>query len=443
MRDGCQKIIAAPRWLIQPCALQQGVIVKIHSESDPGAGRVIQLLIGILCMVMIANLQYGWNLFVDPMSKAQGWSRAAIGGAFSFFVLAETWLVPVESWFVDRFGPRYVVMAGGILVALAWSLNAAAHTLPMLYAGAIIGGIGAGAVYGTCVGNAVKWFVGRRGLATGLTAAGFGAGAAATVVPIQDAIAAHGYQAAFLWFGLGQGLVILIASQFLRAPAADLKPMAVVNNPQSGRDYAPAEVLKTPIFWLLYLMFTLVAAGGLIVTAQFASIAADFGVAKSHINLLGMAGTVLTVALRVDNVLNGLARPFFGWVSDRIGREQTMFIAFLLDAVAIWSLAQYGHDPLMFVICSGAIYFTWGEIYSLFPATCTDAYGRKYAATNAGMLYTAKGTASLLVPFSAYIAAKGDWHTVFWLGAIANVIVALLAVLVLRPLRMAHKLRQA
>ena len=418
-------------------------MVNNHTENEAGKGRVTQLLIGILCMVMIANLQYGWNLFVDPMSKAQGWSRAAIGGAFSVFVLAETWLVPVESWFVDRFGPRFVVMAGGILVALAWSLNAMAHTIPMLYAGAIVGGIGAGAVYGTCVGNAVKWFVGRRGLATGLTAAGFGAGAAATVVPIQDAIAAHGYQAAFLWFSLGQGLVILIASQFLRAPSADLTPMAVVNNPQTGRDYAPAEVLKTPIFWLLYVMFTLVAAGGLIVTAQFASIAADFGVAKSHLSLLGIAGTVLTVALRVDNVLNGLARPFFGWVSDKIGREQTMFIAFSLGAVAIWSLAQYGHDPVMFVICSGAIYFTWGEIYSLFPATCTDAYGRKYAATNAGMLYTAKGTASLLVPYSAYIAAKGDWHAVFWMGAIANVIVALLAVLVLRPMRLAHQRRQS
>lgn len=402
-------------------------------------GRWLQLIIGIICMVMIANLQYGWNLFVDPMSKAQGWSRVAIGGAFSFFVLAETWLVPVESWFVDKFGPRIVVTLGGILVALAWSLNSVANSIPMLYAGAIIGGIGAGAVYGTCVGNAVKWFVGRRGLATGLTAAGFGAGAAATVVPIQYVIASHGYQSAFLWFGLGQGIVILVVSQALRAPSAAVTPASVVHNPQTGRGYAPMEVLKTPMFWLLYVMFTLVAAGGLIVTAQFASIAADFGVAKSHVSLIGIAGTVLTVGLRVDNVLNGLARPFFGWVSDKIGREETMFIAFMLDALAIWSLAQYGHDPLMFVICSGAIYFTWGEIYSLFPATCTDAYGRKYAATNAGMLYTAKGTASLLVPLSAYLAAKGDWHSVFWMGAIANVIVALMAVLLLRPMRKAHQ----
>ncbi len=402
-------------------------------------GRWLQLVIGIICMVMIANLQYGWNLFVDPMSKAQGWSRVAIGGAFSFFVLAETWLVPVESWFVDKFGPRIVVTLGGILVALAWSLNSMANSIPMLYAGAIIGGIGAGAVYGTCVGNAVKWFVGRRGLATGLTAAGFGAGAAATVVPIQYVIAAHGYQTAFLWFGLAQGVIILIVSQALRAPPANIKPTAVVHNPQTGRNYAPIEVLKTPMFWLLYVMFTLVASGGLIVTAQFASIAADYGVAKSHISLIGIAGTVLTVALVVDNVLNGLARPFFGWISDKIGREETMFIAFMLDALAIWSLAQYGHDPVIFVICSGAIYFTWGEIYSLFPSTCTDAYGRQYAATNAGMLYTAKGTASLLVPYTAYLAAKGDWHTVFWMGAIANVIVALLAVLVLRPMRKAHQ----
>ena len=402
-------------------------------------GRWLQLIFGIICMVMIANLQYGWNLFVDPMSKTQGWSRAAIAGAFSIFVLTETWLVPVESWFVDKFGPRIVVTLGGILVALAWSLNSVANSIPMLYAGAIIGGIGAGAVYGTCVGNAVKWFVGRRGLAAGLTAAGFGAGAAATVVPIQYVIAAHGYQTAFLWFGLGQGIVILIVSQALRAPSAAITPMAVTHNPQAGHNYAPIEVLKTPMFWLLYVMFTLAVSGGLIVTAQFASIAADYGVAKSHISLIGIAGTVLTVALVIDSVLNGLARPFFGWISDKIGREETMFIAFMLDALAIWSLAQYGHDPVMFVICSGAIYFTWGEVYSLFPATCTDAYGRKYAATNAGMLYTAKGTASLLVPLSAYVAAKGDWHTVFWMGAIANVIVALLAILVLRPVRKAHQ----
>jgi MFS transporter, OFA family, oxalate/formate antiporter len=405
-------------------------------------GRVLQLVIGIICMVMIANLQYGWNLFVEPMSKAQHWSRAEIAGAFSLFVLTETWLVPVEGWFVDKFGPRIVVMIGGVLVALAWSFNSIATTLPMLYAGAVLSGIGAGAVYGTCVGNSLKWFVGKRGLAAGLTAAGFGAGAAATVVPIQDAIVNHGYQSAFLWFGLGQGLIILVASQLLKKPPVTAAPHAALANAQSARSFAPLEVLKIPLFWLQYVMFALVAIGGLIVTAQFASIAADFKVAASPVSLLGLAGTVLTVGLRLNNVLNGLARPFFGWISDRIGREPTMFMVFLLNAAAIWSLWQFGHDPVLFVVCSGAIYFTWGEIYSLFPATCTDCFGLKYATTNAGMLYTAKGTASLMVPVAALLAASPkDWQTVFMLGASMNVVAALLAIMVLKPMRAAHAAR--
>ena len=347
------------------------------SADGENKGRYWQLIIGVVCMVMIANLQYGWNLFVNPINQQHHWGRAAIQVAFSIFVVTETWLVPVESWFVDRFGPRFVVMAGGILVALGWVIDSAACSLTMLYGAAVLSGIGAGAVYGTCLGNALKWFVGRRGLAAGMTAAGFGAGAAATVVPIREVILAHGYQSAFLWFGLAQGGVILIASQFLKAPAT--APVAVTPTPnlQATRNFTPLQALKTPLFWVLYLMFVLVAAGGLIVTAQLASIAADFGVADSSLSILGITGTVLTMALVVDNVLNGLARPFFGWVSDKIGREPTMFIAFMLAAGAIWSLSLYGHDPLWFVITSGLIYFTWGEIYSLFPATCADAYGFK------------------------------------------------------------------
>ena len=412
--------------------------MKIRSESN-GTNAVAQLVIGIVCMVMIANLQYGWNLFVNPINQQHHWGRAAIQVAFSIFVVTETWLVPVESWFVDRFGPRFVVMAGGILVAAGWVIDSAASSLTMLYGAAVLSGIGAGAVYGTCLGNALKWFVGRRGLAAGMTAAGFGAGAAATVVPIREVILAHGYQSAFLWFGLAQGGVILIASQFLRAPK--LNTVAVVTGPnlQTQRSFRPLETLQTPLFWVLYLMFVLVAAGGLVVTAQLASIAADFGVAESPLSILGVAGTVLTLALVVDNVLNGLARPFFGWVSDKIGREPTMFIAFMLAAAAIGSLALYGRDPLWFVITSGMIYFTWGEIYSLFPATCTDSYGLQYATTNAGMLYTAKGTAALLVPLANLLSPAGDWHAVLWMGAAANVAAALMAVLVLKPMRAAHR----
>jgi OFA family oxalate/formate antiporter-like MFS transporter len=256
-------------------------------------------------------------------------------------------------------------------------------------------------------------------------------------------ISHYGYQPAFLWFGLVQGLVVVIASQFLRAPSAELKPMAVVHNPQANRNYTPGEALQTPLFWLLYVMFVTVASGGLIVTAQFASIAADYGVAKVPVSLIGIAGPVLVVAAVIDNVLNGLGRPLFGWISDKIGREETMFIAFVLNGLSIWSLARYGHDPVLFVICAAAIYLTWGEIYSLFPATCTDAYGPKFATTNAGLLYTAKGTASLVVPLTAYIAAKGDWSTVFWVGAAANVVAGVLAIVALKPMRAAQAKRRA
>jgi OFA family oxalate/formate antiporter-like MFS transporter len=404
--------------------IMRKTFMKIHSES--GTGAVAQLVLGIVCMVMIANLQYGWNLFVNPINQQHHWGRAAIQVAFSIFVVTETWLVPVESWFVDRFGPRFVVMVGGALVALAWVIDSVASSLAMLYGAAVLSGIGAGAVYGTCLGNALKWFVGRRGLAAGLTAAGFGAGAAATVVPIREVILAHGYQSAFLWFGLAQGGIIMIASQFLRAPT--VPGIAVVTGPnlQIARHFKPMETLKTKLFWVLYLMFVLVAAGGLVVTAQLASMAADFGVADSRVSILGLTGTVLTLALVVDNVLNGLARPFFGWISDRIGREQTMFVAFLLASVAIGSLALFGRDPLWFIVTSGLIYFTWGEIYSLFPATCTDSYGARYATTNAGMLYTAKGTAALLVPLANLVSP-------------ANIIAAVMAMLVLRPMRKAHR----
>jgi len=255
-----------------------------------------QLIFGIICMVMIANLQYGWNLFVDPIDAKFQWGRPAIQTAFTLFVMTETWLVPIEGWFVDRFGPRIVVVAGGTLVAVAWIMNAFAASLWVLYAAAIVSGIGAGAVYGTCVGNALKWFADRSGLAAGLTAAGFGAGAAATVVPIRTVIDGWGYESAFLWFGIGQGLAILVVAQFLIAPqkgqAVGAKASQRVQ--QGSRQYAPSDLLRTPLFWVLYGMFVLVAAPGLALTAQFASVARDYGVADSQIVLLGNAGTTLT-----------------------------------------------------------------------------------------------------------------------------------------------------
>src|SRR5215469_9850751 len=405
--------------------------------------RWLQLVIGIACMVMIANLQYGWTLFVLPIDAKYHWGRAAIQVAFSIFVLTETWLVPVEGWFVDRFGPRIVVFIGGILVGVAWIINAVAASLFDLYVAAAIGGIGAGAIYGTCIGNALKWFPDRRGLCAGLTAAGFGAGSALTIIPIQQVIGQFGYEAAFLYFGIGQSIVVIVLSLLLRAPNPGETPAPQAKLQQSPRDYTPLEMIRSPIFWVMYAMFVLVGAGGLMATAQLAPIAKDFRIDTMPVSLIGITLPALTFALALDRILNGVTRPFFGWVSDNIGRENTMLIAFGLEAIGIYALSVFGHDPVMFVILSGLVFFAWGEIYSLFPSTCTDVYGVKYATTNAGLLYTAKGTASLLVPLGNVLAqATGSWHWVFVIGALMNAVAAIAALAVLKPLRAAHQARE-
>jgi OFA family oxalate/formate antiporter-like MFS transporter len=405
--------------------------------------RWLQLVLGIVCMAMIANLQYGWTLFVNPIDAKYHWGRAAIQVAFSVFVLTETWLVPVEGWFVDRYGPKIVVLFGGVLVGIAWMLNSAANSLPMLYVAAAVGGIGAGAVYGTCIGNALKWFSDLRGLAAGLTAAGFGAGSALTVIPIQGMIAAGGYEAAFLHFGLGQGIVVCAISWFLRAPGAgELDPASPLALQPAGRQYTPIEMVRSPIFWIMYVMFVLVGAGGLMATAQLAPIAKDFNLDAVPVSLAGITLPALTFALSLDRILNGVTRPFFGWVSDKLGRENTMFIAFSLEALGIWLLSMFGESPVTFVLISGLVFFAWGEIYSLFPSTCTDAYGTRYATTNAGLLYTAKGTAALLVPWGNVLTTTtGNWHAVFTIAVTMNVAAALLAIFVLKPIRKAHHAR--
>jgi OFA family oxalate/formate antiporter-like MFS transporter len=317
-------------------------------------------------------------------------------------------------------------------------MNAYADSLALLYLAAAIGGIGAGVIYGASVGNALKWFPDRRGLAAGLTAAGFGAGSALTVVPIANMIASGGYEAAFLWFGIGQGIIVVIFSLFLRAPATGEVPIPVAPAvQQSRRDFGPAEVLASPPFWVMYVMFVMVGTGGLMATAQLGPIAKDFRIDNVPVTILGLTLPALQFALSIDRVLNGLTRPFFGWVSDQIGRENTMFIAFLLEGIGIYALLHFATDPFMFVILSGLVFFAWGEIYSLFPATCTDMYGRKFATTNYGMLYTAKGTAALLVPLGnvLYDMTGKNWTAVFIVAAILNLIAAVMALVVLRPLR--------
>ena len=399
--------------------------------------RWVQLILGIVGMVAIANLQYGWTLFVNPIDSKFHWGKAAIQVAFTLFVVAETWLVPFEGYLVDRFGPRWVVAIGGLLVGAAWWINSGASSLVMLYTGGLVGGVGAGIVYGTSVGNALKWFPDRRGLAAGLTAAAFGAGSALTIVPIATMISNRGYEAAFLFFGMGQGLVVILCALFLRAPRkGELPEFAKPRVQQSTRDFTPLEMLKTPAFWLLYMMMTMLAIGGLMATAQLGPIAVDFKVAKVPVSLLGLTMAALPFALSLDRILNGLTRPFFGWVSDHLGRENTMFIAFGLEGLGILLLIKSAHVPLLFVVFSGLVFFAWGEIYSLFPAMSGDLFGQKFATTNYGLLYTAKGTASLLVPLGNVLqAATGSWMPIFIVAITFDLIGALLALLVLKPLR--------
>ena len=420
--------------------MAQAVSIASEQVATVRLGRWWQLTLGVICMSMIANLQYGWTLFVNPIHDAHGWSLSEIQVAFSVFVLVETWLVPIEGYLVDRFGPKFVGVAAGVLVALAWVINSVADSLPLLYLGAVVGGVGAGAVYGACVGNALKWFPDRRGLAAGITAMGFGAGSALTVYPIASMIKTQGYEATFFKFGIAQGLVVFLVSWLLRAPdaafartrATPLRGNAVVRT----REFTPLEMLRSPAFWVMFVMFVLTAVGGLIATAQLTPIARDFGVSKSPLSVFGASMIALPFALSVSRILNGVSRPFFGWMSDHLGREHTMMIAFTLEGGVILLLSKFGGNPLGFVVFTGLVFFAYGEIYSLFPAICGDAYGRKFASANAGLLYVGKGVASLFVPLSSVVAATSlGWSTVFVTAALMNFAAALLAIFVLRPMR--------
>jgi MFS transporter, OFA family, oxalate/formate antiporter len=395
-----------------------------------------QLGYGIVVMVMVANLQLGWTPFVDPIDQKYHWGRYAIQWAFTIFVFTQTWLVPLHGYLIDRFGPRAMISVAGILVGTAWVLNSYADSLPQLYAAAVIGGLGVGAVYGGAIGNVLKWFPDRRGLASGLTASGYGAGSALTVLPIQSMIHTQGYEAAFFWFGLVQGLVVLLVAQLLRAPEPREVPAPIMSVvPQSRRDYALPQVIASPPFWVMYAMFVLVGVGGLMAQAQLGPMAKDFHIDSVPVSILWLTLPALTFALALDRVMNGLTRPIFGWISDNIGRENAMFLAFLCEALAVYGLLTLAHDPLLFVILSGLVFFAWGEIYALFPAMCADLYGRKFATTNYGLLYTAKGVASIVIPLANLLpAGPGSWKTVFMVAAALDVVAAVLALVALKPL---------
>jgi len=412
-------------------------LAAASAPAHAPAYRWGQLVMGIVCMALIANLQYGWTLFVNPMEAKYHWGMTTIQLAFSVFVVVETWLVPVEGWLVDRFGPRPVIAAGAVLAALGWVINAYASSPVELYGGAIISGLGAGCVYGTCVGNALKWFPDKRGLAAGLTAAGFGAGAALTVVPIANMIQTSGYEHTFFFFGILQGACIFLIALFMVKPVPPQNVAVPSRIVMSKVDYTTPQMVRTPVFWLTYLLFVAVAAGGLMATAQIGPIAKDYGLGKLPVHLFGFGLTLplLTMTLAIDNLANGFTRPLCGFISDRLGRENTMAIVFVGEGLALLGLMKFGHDPYAFMMFAALVFMCWGEIFSIFPALCADTFGVKNAAANAGTLYTAKGTAALLVPLGSALSVGGNWDRVFIFTAAITIVAGLTAKLVLAPMR--------
>ena len=396
-------------------------MMRRMETKAPTVNRWFQLVACIVAMMAIANLQYAWTLFTIPLTESLGAKLSEVQFAFGLFVLLQTWLGPVQGMLIDRLGTRVMVSFGAILVGLGWVGSGYANSLPGLYFWYGLGGVGAGAVYLSSIGTALKWFPDRRGLAAGLTAGAYGFGTALTILPIQWMIESRGYRSTFIVWGLIQGAVVLVAAQFLRkAPTA-----TDASNPW--------RIVRTGTFWLMYLMMTMVAFGGLMVTAQIKPIASTYGMDK-HVVFFGV--TALGLALILSGILNGATRPFWGYVSDRIGRYQTMGIAFALEAIGIFALLSFIGHPLLFVILSGLVFFAWGEIYSLFPAAIGDVFGPKYAATNYGILYTAKGTASLFAGSGAawLFETRGTWETVFWAAIICDLLAASLAYFWLRPL---------
>ena len=419
-------------------AQSQTFEVAAPSQIAAVNARWIQLLLGFIVMMTISSPQYVWTLFVPSFQKTTGSILSEVQWTITILIVLQTWLAPMQGFLVERFGPKLLIGLGALMNGAGWIASSYIQTIWGLYATyGLLCGIGTGIVYIGIIGLMVKWFPDRRGLATGVVAAGYGFGAILTTFPIDSMIKASGYQHTLVVFGAVFGVIGLIGGLMLRSPSEErMTGQVTLATKEVG--YAPIIMLRSPVFWLMFVMMSMMSTGGLMVITQFTSFAKSFGLtAQTTVVIFGMAFAAIPAALTFDRITNGLTRPFFGWVSDHIGRENTMAIAFILEGIAIFLMLQYRSDPYLLVVLSGLVFFGWGEIFSLFPSTLTDTFGTKYATTNYGFLYMAQGVGSILgAPIAAMIyEATGSWMPVFGLVIGMDVLTGLLALLVLKPLR--------
>jgi oxalate/formate antiporter len=401
-------------------------------------GRWVQLLLGIVCMIVISSPQYVWALFTQPMTVALGASLPELQVTFSILIAVQTFLSPWQGVIVDRFGPRLLLSVGVVITGLSWILAAQATSVAGLYLTyGLLGGIGTGIVYIGVIGHMVQSFPDKRGLATGFVAAGYGMGALLTTFPISGVMRDASYRTALVLFGSIFGLVGLVAAQGLRRPDAASRiarnQRAIDDGVARPVDVGPLEMLGTRIFWLMFAMMTMMSTTGLMVTSQMGAFTRDFGMGA----LLVFGMPVLPLALSLDRLTNGVTRPFFGWVSDRIGRENTMLVAFTLEGTAMTLWLMTRDNPVLFVLLSGLVFFGWGEIFSLFPSTLTDTFGTTHATANYGCLYMAQGVGSVLGgPVAALLhQSTGSWTPVFAVIIAMDFTTAALAIGVLKPMR--------
>ena len=411
----------------------------VSSAQSATSTRWVQLILGLIAMMSISSPQYGWTFFTKSLQESLGVQLSTLQVTFTILIVLQTFLSPIQGYLVDKFGARILIATGCLLSGLGWITAGYVTSIVGLYfTYGLFCGIGTGIVYVGVVGLMVRWFPDRRGFATGVVAAGYGFGALLTNNGIYNMIAEKGYQHTLIVFGIILGVVGAVAALALRLPTTeDVLPQPAVEVSRVGTP--PAEMLRTKVFWLMFVMMTMMSTGGLMIISQFSAFSRDFGVAA--VTVFGMAA--LPLAANIDRITNGLTRPFFGWLSDRIGRENTMAIAFLLEAASVTLMVLFRDNALVFVLLSGVVFFGWGEIFSLFPSTLTDTFGAKHATTNYGLLYIAQGIGSILGgPLAALLREQtGSWLPVFAIIIAMDALTGILALTVLKPMRHAYAAR--